>query len=265
MKRNAKQVEIYDDERFSVVVPLNFGACYSRDKAGGYIPNFCTSSSSGERWFRNYAPDGIIVNVIDKQNIDDVDGKWQFHAATNQIVRGDQDRRSERDYNDRRFAELFPGLMKKIAAGLKSHAEEIKNGSKELTSGGYDIAKEIELLKIKYPVSFASKAGDEPEDEPDSQAHEPAAPEAPAEPQAEPQQAQPEAPAEPQAEPQQAQPEAPAEPQAEPQQQERMFRVTQLASGRTANISGRDLAHVQERVLQRYPDSTIDDYTWEEV
>ena len=233
MKREAKEIVLIDDERFRVIAPMNYGSCYSTDKAGGYIPNFCTGSSSGATWFGRYSPDGMIVNIVDKENIEDVNAKWQFHAATNQLVRGDQERRHDLSYNDQRFAELFPGLMKRIADAILAHADQIKELSKEITPGGYDAAKEVELIKKKYPLAYAS--GQEPE---------------------------------PAAEPEPAPEEPPvAEPAAEPEQHqepaEQTFIVTQLASGRTARISGRDLADVQAKVLRRYPDSTIDDYTWE--
>lgn len=234
MKREAKEVVILDNDRFRAIVPLNYGSCYSTDKGGGYIPNFCTGSSSGAQWFGRYAPDGMIVNVVDKSNIEDVNGKWQFHAATNQIVRGDQERRHDVPYNDGRFAELFPGLMKDIIAGIQSHAEEIKSASTELVPGGYDIGKEIELIKSKYPKSVAS--GEQPEEPPEE---------------------------EPQNEPE-AEPEQQEEPADEnPDNQPGTWLVTQLSSGTTARIRGDSLNHVQQRVIQRYPNSSIEDYTWE--
>ena len=159
LKREAKQINVIDDERFRVMVPFNFGSCYSNDRGEGYIPNFCTSSSSGHDWFERYAPNGMIVNITDKANIDSVDGKWQFHAATNQIVRGDQDRRHDRSYNDERFAQLFPGLMKKIIAAIQANSAEINEQSKSITGGvGYDVAHEIDMIKSKYPQAANSDA-----------------------------------------------------------------------------------------------------------
>ena len=218
MKREAKDITIYDDERFNAIVPLNYGACYVRDKTAGYIPNFCTSSSSGHRWFQNYAPDGMIVNVVDKTNLEKEDGKWQFHAASNQLVRADQERRHDLNYNDERFATLFPGLMKKIISGIESKAEEIKDGSKELTGGrGYDIAKEISAIKSKYPRSYASEVEKaKPEDEPAAVENGPGT-----------------------------------------------YKVTQIASGRSARIPGNSLEDVQNKVLTKYPDSSLEDYTFE--
>ena len=157
-KRDKKEVTILDDERFLAVVPMNYGSCYTFNNAHGFQASFCTGSSSGLRWFQRYADDGPMVSLYDKQNVDDVDGKWQMHAATNQLNNGDQSVRS-----DRKFAELFPGLMTKIIAGMRSHAEEIKQGSTEIVSGGYDIDKAIADIESHFPLSVASKETAEPQ------------------------------------------------------------------------------------------------------
>jgi hypothetical protein len=166
MKREKKDVVVVDNDRYFAIVPLNYGACYTFGNAEGYKPNFCTNSSSGLRWFTNYAPNGMIVSITDKQNQDVADGKWQFHAATNQIVNGDQDNRHDRQGNDERFSKLFPGLMTEIIRGIEAHADEIKQGSTDLVRGGYDIPAEIAKIKDKYPLSVASKVEADPEAEP---------------------------------------------------------------------------------------------------
>lgn len=240
MKREAKEVVLIDNEKYRVIAPMNYGSCYTADKSGGYIPNFCTGSSSGASWFERYSPEGMIINVIDKENIEDVEGKWQFHAATNQLVRGDQENRHDLRRNDNKFATQFPGLMRDIVSAIQAKAPEIEQASMGIVTGGYDVAEEIQKIISKYPASMASKRDDqeEPAQEID-QVPEPT-PEPEPEPQPEPE----------------AEPEAPAT---------RTFRVTQIASGRSANIEASDLAHVQQRVLQRYPGSSVEDYTWEEA
>jgi hypothetical protein len=150
-KREKKEITIVDDERFLVVVPFNYGSCYTFNNSAGFQASFCTGSSSGARWFERYAPDGPIISVIDKDNVDDVNGKWQIHAPTDQINNGNQTVRK-----DSVFAELFPGLMKKIVAGLKANAGEIAAASKEIARGGYDVNAAISDLKQKFPLSFAS-------------------------------------------------------------------------------------------------------------
>ena len=157
-KRDKKEVTILDDERFLAVVPMNYGSCYTFNNAHGFQASFCTGSSSGMNWFKRYADDGPIVSIYDKQNVDSVNGKWQMHAPTNQLNNGDQSVRS-----DRKFAELFPGLMTKIIAGLRSHAQEINQNSTEIVSGGYDIDKAIADIESRFPLSVASKETTEPQ------------------------------------------------------------------------------------------------------
>ena len=156
-KRDRQEVTLIDDERFLVVVPLNFGSCYTFNNAHGFNASFCTGSSSGLRWFNNYADDGPIVSIFDKANADDVNGKWQMHAPSNQLNNGNQTIRS-----DEKFAELFPGLMSRIIDGIKAKGEEIKKGSVNIVSGGYDIDRAVADIQKRFPLSVASKAA-EPE------------------------------------------------------------------------------------------------------
>ena len=241
MKREKKDVVIVDNDRYYVVVPLNYGACYTFGNAAGYKPNFCTNSSSGLRWFNNYAPDGMIVSITDKQNQDVPDGKWQFHAATNQIVNGDQDNRHDRQGNDEKFSKLFPGLMTEIIHGIQAHADEIKEGSKDLVrGGGYDIAKEIDAIKAKYPLSVASKVKtDEPEVAPEEPAAEPAA-DQPAEPQAA---------------------HAPVHAQAHAEHDgPGRYSVTHTPTNRTAIIPAHNRQDLMRKLNQRYPNYPDTDY-----
>ena len=99
--------------------------------------------------------------MFDKENSDDVNGKWQIHAPTNQINNGNQTIRK-----DEKFAELFPGLMKRIADAIQSNGDEVKKNSQEIMSGGYDVAKAVSDLKNKFPLSYNSTK-EEPESEQD--------------------------------------------------------------------------------------------------
>jgi hypothetical protein len=152
---------LVDDERFLIVVPMNYGSCYTFNNSAGFQASFCTGSSSGERWFKNYAPDGPVISVFDKENADDVNGKWQIHAPTNQINNGNQSIRS-----DEKFSELFPGLMKRIVAGIESNAAELKTASEAVARGGYDIPAAVADLKKRFPLSYASSEAkpEEPEE-----------------------------------------------------------------------------------------------------
>jgi len=162
-KRERKEITLIDNEKYLVVVPMNYGSCYTFNNSAGFKASFCTGSSSGASWFNRYAGDGPIISVVDKDNYEDVNGKWQIHAPTNQINNGNQTVR-----RDEVFADLFPGLMKQIASALKEKAEEIKQASGEIARGGYDINKAIEDLKNKFPISYNSGEKEEPEAEQDA-------------------------------------------------------------------------------------------------
>ena len=165
-KREKKELTLIDNDRFLVTMPFNYGACYTFNNSQGYQASFCTGSSSGLRWFERYAPDGPIVSIIDKDNIDNVNGKWQMHAPTGQMNNGDQSLSYSR--GDEKFAEMFPGLMKKIVAAIQSKAAEIKDGSKDIVAGGYDANAAVDDIKRRLPNSFNSDAKEEePADEND--------------------------------------------------------------------------------------------------
>jgi hypothetical protein len=158
-KREKKELTLLDTDKFYITMPFNYGACYTFNNSAGYQASFCTGSSSGLRWFERYAPDGPIISIIDKENIEDKNGKWQMHAPTGQMNNGDQSLSYSR--GDQKFAELFPGLLKKIASAIKSKAGEIQANSKEITPGGYDVDKAIADIKDRLPYSWASEAKEE--------------------------------------------------------------------------------------------------------
>ena len=160
MKRNRKETVLVDDQRYLVVVPLNYGSCYTFNNEAGFGASFCTGSSSGTTYFPQYSKRGPIISIVDKQNTNDVMGKWQIHAPTNQIKNANQTINS-----DRKFAELFPGLMKKIVAAMTSKAAELKAGSQAIVMGGWDIPSAVDQLKDAFPISWASEEPDTGEEE----------------------------------------------------------------------------------------------------
>jgi len=169
-KREKKETTLIDDERFLITLPYNYGACYNFNNAHGYNASFCTGSSSGQRWFERYAPEGPIISIFDKQNQEDENGKWQMHAPTGQMNNGNQSLSYAR--GDQKFAELFPGLMKEIIAAVKSNAEEIKTNSTDIVRGGYDVDAAVAEIKSKLPASYASeKAKPEEPEEPEVDAN----------------------------------------------------------------------------------------------
>ena len=167
-KREKKETTLIDDERFLITLPYNYGACYSFNNAHGFNASFCTGSSSGQRWFERYAPEGPIISIFDKQNQEDENGKWQMHAPTGQMNNGNQS--VSYSAGDKKFAELYPGLMKDIIAAVKANAEEIKTNSVDIVRGGYDVNAAVAEIKSKLPASYASEK-EEPEAEPEDDAN----------------------------------------------------------------------------------------------
>jgi hypothetical protein len=124
------------------------------------MSSFCTGGSSGLNWFNNYAPDGPIISIVDKQNIENKNGKWQLHAPTSQLVNSSQDQRYNRVGADAEFAKRFPGLMKEIVKAILTKASEIKTGSKEISPpDGYDIREAAKQIVAKFPQSYKSVPG----------------------------------------------------------------------------------------------------------
>ncbi len=164
-KREKKETTLIDDERFLVTLPYNYGACYTFNNSAGYKASFCTGSSSGMRWFERYSPEGPIISIVDKDNMEDENGKWQMHAPTGQMNNGNQS--LSYSSGDKKFAELFPGLLKKIIAALKAKADEVKQNSGDIVKGGYDIEKAVADIKDRLPYSYASEAKEEEKPEQD--------------------------------------------------------------------------------------------------
>ena len=166
MKRNKKEVVLIHDERFFVMVPLNYGACYVFNNEEGIQASFCTGSSSGETWFARYSGDGPIISIIDKSNINEEKGKWQIHSATNQFVDAHQNSRHYPQANAEEFGRLFPGLMINIVAQLEAQADELKTASKEASITGYaghgwNIPEEVTRLRNKFTGAFTVAATDD--------------------------------------------------------------------------------------------------------
>jgi hypothetical protein len=159
-KRNRKEIVLLDNDRFHVIMPLNYGACYTFNNQTGHMSNFCTGGSSGLNWFNNYAPDGPIISIIDKQNVDNKNGKWQLHAPTSQLVNSTQDQRYNRVGADAEFSKRFPGLMKEIVRAILTKAGEVKDGSKEIRPpDGYDVREAAKQIVAKFPQSYKSVPG----------------------------------------------------------------------------------------------------------
>jgi hypothetical protein len=159
-KRTRKEIVLLDNDRFHVIMPLNYGSCYTFNNQTGHMSTFCTGGSSGLNYFKTYASDGPIISIVDKQNINDKNGKWQLHAPSNELVNSTQDQRYSRVGADAEFAKRFPGLMKEIVKALLIKSIEIKDGSKEISPpDGYDIREAAKQIVAKFPQSYKSVPG----------------------------------------------------------------------------------------------------------
>lgn len=154
-KRTKTEIVLIDNDRFHVIVPLNYGSCYTFNNQTGHMSRFCTGGSDGVRWFNNYAPRGPIVSIVDKTNADNKYGKWQMHAPTNQLVNSLQDNSYR---GDQEFNAMFPGLMKLITSTMIAKAAEIQAGSKQIAApNGYDVQKAVQDIASTFPVSYTGK------------------------------------------------------------------------------------------------------------
>ncbi len=147
-KKNAQSVILIDNDRFHVSIPLNYGACYVFNHQTGHQSSFCTGSSTGLHWFKDYSEDGPLIDVLDKKNASNPNGKWQIHAPSRQINNSNQTVNS-----DSKFAQLFPGLLNEIVEQLAAHAKDLQQKSQGIKKGGWDIARAINQLKKSFPKS----------------------------------------------------------------------------------------------------------------
>ena len=146
IKQDAKELVLIDNDRYKVSIPMNYGACRAFNLTG-HQSTFCTGGSSGLSWYSRYSPEGPLVMVVDKARQHDPDGKWQFHAPTNQIVNSLQQNRSSIVSNAERFGRLFPGLMDRIVAAMEQNREE-------LGSVWSSIDRQIAEIKSKFTLAF---------------------------------------------------------------------------------------------------------------
>jgi hypothetical protein len=157
LKKTRNELVLIDNDRYYVIVPLNYGSCYIFNNEIGINATFCTGSSNGEYYFNNlYAPQGPMISVLDKKNPNEINGKWQIHAPSNQIKNATQSRGSDAST----FGHIFPGLMQDIVQALLMHKDELKNKSKHIQTPngqGYDADEVAEMLRQKFPQAFTPK------------------------------------------------------------------------------------------------------------
>jgi hypothetical protein len=98
-----------------------------------------------------------MISVLDKNNPNNINGKWQIHAPSNQLRNANQTNSSWGAGET--FGKLFPGLMNKIVASMRQNAQQIHDQSKEIVGNreGYNVEEQINLLKRTFPDAFTSE------------------------------------------------------------------------------------------------------------
>ena len=127
LRKQSNQIVLINNDRFLVTIPLNYGSCYVFNQGGGVQAHFCTGSSTGSRFFNQYSEDGPMILVLDKQNADSQEGKWQIHTPTNQVKNANQSVNSAERFND-----TFPGLINEIITSIENHSSEISHAVLDL-------------------------------------------------------------------------------------------------------------------------------------
>ena len=97
-----------------------------------------------------------MIDVFNKKEPNTELSKYQIHAPSDQIKSATQQWATS---NDEYFSNLYPGLLKLICDSMLARQDEIKKASIEadLTPNGYDVPYQVELIKKKFPLSYASK------------------------------------------------------------------------------------------------------------
>jgi len=152
-KRDQKFITLIDNDKFNVVIPLNYGACYRLNNAEGVQATFCTGGSEGLRYFSTYSSNGPLIFVTDKENINDIKGKWQIHAPTGQFYDASQRNRYQ---SEREFRQRFPGLMEKIIDSMKDKKDEIETPFKLPDNRiiKWNVDNQITNIKNSFPSAF---------------------------------------------------------------------------------------------------------------
>lgn len=155
LKRNLREIVLINNDRFKVSIPLNYGACYLFNNEVGITARYCTGSSSGQYWFENYAKQGIIIEILDKQNANSVNGKWQIHSTTKQFQNAYQNSTvyidtpdGTRAISSRQFFNMYySNLMNEIFAAMIKAREKIEHAT------GHSV--DTEIVRIKDELNIA--------------------------------------------------------------------------------------------------------------
>lgn len=160
-KRDQKYITLIDNDKFSVIIALNYGACYVFNMGEGVIANFCTGSSSGLYYFGNYSSRGPIIMIFNKKNPDTADSKWQLNAETHQFMNAPQHKNGFSN-SGREFGTLYPGLMKKIVKELLDNRAKIEEKGREFNFN-WNIIETTNLIQRSLNLAMTDEPTEKPE------------------------------------------------------------------------------------------------------
>lgn len=141
LTKDAKSITILDNDKYVVVVPLNYGASCKFARSEGEFANWCTGTTSSDHYFGHYSRQGPLVIFYAK---DDPRAKYQLHAPSDQF----KDIKDE-EINRKAFAQKYPDAMNDIVNGLMQHVAELGQHWK-----GMD--QQISLFKSKFASAFGA-------------------------------------------------------------------------------------------------------------
>jgi len=163
MQAQAKEYVLLDNDRFRITIPLNYGGCYMFNFGPGVPGTFCTGSSTGNQWFDRYKQEDLIIDILDKQNLESPDGKWQIHAESDQVKNAvqqpqhhvhDSQGYSRRYSNKQYFKKLFPELVELLPKLVYDQRVEIDKAIQDYYGEDVSAEKSEETLRNLFDFSL---------------------------------------------------------------------------------------------------------------
>lgn len=111
LAREAQAIKLADNDKYLLLAVVNRGAACKYGKG----TRWCTSSTSSERYFRQYSEDSPLFILLDKQDGE----KYQWHFTSNQFM-DPADNRARPD----KIRQQYPDLLQDLLQGIANNAQE---------------------------------------------------------------------------------------------------------------------------------------------
>jgi hypothetical protein len=162
MQAQVKEYVLLDNDRFRITIPLNYGGCYMFNFGPGVPGTYCTGSSTGEHWFDRYKQEDLIIDILDKQNLESPDGKWQIHGESYQVKNAVQQSEhyikrpgySEKFSSNQYFKKLFPELVELLPKLVYDQRVEIDKAIQDYYGHNVWAEKSGEMLRNLFGFSL---------------------------------------------------------------------------------------------------------------